>query len=53
MGTAPSAKGGPVSIRLGKRRATQADVARADQEFARRFADAAKLFLEDDYEEAH
>ena len=37
---------------IGKRRATQSDVARADAEFARRFADAARLFLEDGYEEA-
>ena len=36
---------------IGKRRATQSDVARADAEFARRFADAARLFLEDGYEE--
>ena len=35
-----------------KRRATQSEVARADAEFARRFADAAKAFLEDAYEEA-
>jgi hypothetical protein len=32
-----------------KRRQTQADVARADAEFARRFADAAQKFLEDAY----
>lgn len=38
---------------IGRRRATQADVARADQEFARRFAEAARMFLEDGYGEAH
>ncbi len=33
-----------------KRRVTQAEVARADAEFARRFADVARQFLEDSYE---
>lgn len=39
------------AVDIGKRRATQADVARADAEFARRFADAARQFLEDSYDE--
>ena len=33
-----------------KRRATQAEVARADAEFSRRFAEVAKQFLEEDRE---
>ena len=36
---------------VNKRRATQADVARADAEFAKRFAETAQKFLEDAYEE--
>lgn len=36
---------------INKRRATQADVTRADAEFARRFAEVAQKFLEDAYGE--
>lgn len=36
---------------VAKRRATQNDIARADAEFARRFAEVAQKFLEDAYEE--
>lgn len=39
------------AVEIGKRRSTQADVARADAEFAKRFADAARQFLEDSYDE--
>jgi len=39
------------SADMQKRRATQAEVARADAEFTRRFAEVAKQFLEENYEQ--